>query len=432
LDGLRDLECCRAGQHGASQDFGGSDGTLARGSSTLSPVPEHVPAHLVYDFDYIYDERLVQEPHERMKSLLAEAPPIFYSPRYGGHWVVTRKKALAEITRDTERFSSRSLGIPPASKIMDLIPVTFDPPQHTAYRMPLAQKFSAKGVEPQADTIRKMAIDLIDAVADRGHCDFLLEVAEPLPPTVFFVMAGMPTDRLREFRQLAEAATAAPEAHARQAAIGRITEILAETVRDRMAEPRDDLVSDLVTKEFGGRKLRLDEILNYAVLLFLGGLETVVNLLCFSVRHLAMDQTLQSQLRAEPSLIPVVTEEFLRLHAIAMTVRTVTRDLEYEGVRLRRGDQLLLLVPAVNFDPAAFEHPNDLRPGRKEAHVTFNMGPHRCIGANLARLEARIFFEEWLRRIPTFHLDPGKPPQFFGGLNLAIRTLPLVWQPRQH
>jgi cytochrome P450 len=115
------------------------------------------------------------------------------------------------------------------------------------------------------------------------------------------------------------------------------------------------------------------------------------------------------------------------VHAIAMTVRTATRDMQFDGVSLRRGDQLLLLVPAINFDPDAFANPNELCPGRKEAHATFNMGPHHCIGANLARLEIRVFLEEWLRRIPAFRLDPQRPPKFIGGLNLAVRTLPLIW-----
>jgi cytochrome P450 len=404
---------------------------LHDGNSTLSPVPEHVPAHLVYDFDYIYDERLVREPHERMRSLIAEAPPLFYSPRYGGHWVVLRKKALADITRDTAAFSSRSLGIPPASKVMDLIPLTYDPPQHTEYRLPLSKLFSPKGVQPQEIAIRKMAIELIDAVAARGNCDFLAEVAEPLPPTLFFRMAGMPTNRLQEFRALSETATAATLAKDRQAAVARIGEILAETVKARIAEPLDDIISHLVTADFGGRKLRMEEILNYSVLLFLGGLETVVNALAFCARHMAQDQALQDQLRTDPSRIPAVAEELLRLHSIAMTVRTVARDVEYEGIKLRQGDQMLLLIPAINFDPDAFANPNDLCPGRQEAHVAFNMGPHRCIGANLARLELRVFFEEWLRRIPAFRLDPQRPPKFLGGLNLAVRTLPLVWQPHR-
>jgi cytochrome P450 len=397
--------------------------------STLLPVPDHVPAHLVYDFDYIHDPRLILEPHERMKSLVAEAPPFFYSPRYGGHWVVTRKKALAAITLDTQTFSNRSLGIPPAPQQMDLIPLTYDPPEHTAYRSPLNKYFSYKGVVPQENNIRQLAGELIDAVAARGHCDFLSEVAEPLPPTLFFRMAGMPTNRLKEFRELAEDATAAPDGKARQAAVARITAILAETVKARVAEPREDLISHLVTGDFGGRKLKLEEILNYSVLLFLGGLETVVNALCFSARHLAQDHVLQTGLREDPSRIPVVAEELLRMHAIAMTVRTATRDVEYDGISLRKGDQLLLLIPAINYDPTGFENPNELCPGRREAHVTFNMGPHRCIGASLARLELKVFFEEWLRRIPLFCLDHENPPTFFGGLNLAVRSLPLIWKP---
>src|SRR3979411_339743 len=125
--------------------------------SPLSPVPDHVAAHLVYDFDYIHDPRLILEPHERMKSLIAEAPPLFYSPRYGGHWVVTRKKALAAITLDTQTFSNRSLGIPPAPQQMNLIPLTYDPPEHTAYRSPLNKYFSYKGVVPQENNIRQLA-----------------------------------------------------------------------------------------------------------------------------------------------------------------------------------------------------------------------------------------------------------------------------------
>jgi cytochrome P450 len=397
--------------------------------STLSPVPDHVPAHFVYDFDYIYDERLIRDPHERMKSLVAEAPPLFYSPRYGGHWVVLRKKALADIARDTVAFANRSLGIPPASQVMDLIPITYDPPKHTEYRLPLSKLFSPKGVQPQEEVIRRMAIELIEAVAQSRHCDFLSQVAEPLPPTLFFTMAGMPTNRLSEFRQLSETATAAPAAKDRQTAVARIGEILAEAVDARIAEPRDDIISHLVTADFGGRRLSVKEILNYSVLLFLGGLETVVNALAFCVRHLAQDQALQDSLRTDPSRIPVVAEELLRVHSIAMTVRTATSDMEYDGVKLRRGDQLLLLIPAINFDPDAFANATDVFPGRQEAHVTFNMGPHRCIGANLARLELKVFFEEWLRRIPPFRLDPKNPPRFPGGLNLAVRTLPLFWTP---
>jgi cytochrome P450 len=399
----------------------------AAAASPLSPIPAHVPKDRVYDFDYIYDARLIAEPHGRMQSLHAEAPPVFYSPRYGGHWVVIGKEALRQVACDPETFSSATRGIPPMPEAPVLIPLTFDPPRHTEYRAPLNARFTLKGVAPLEPAIRKLSIDLIEAVAQQGRCEFLNDVAEPLPPTIFFELAGIPTDRLKEFRQLAEDATAAPDPKVRQDTIKKIMAILAETVQARVAAPRNDLISEMVTKEFGGRRLSLEEILNYAVLFFLGGLETVVNALCFSARYLAQNPALQAELRADPSRIPAVAEELLRLHGIAMTARRATRTTELDGITLQRDDMLLLLLPAVNYDPKAYENPASLCPGRQEPIVTFNMGPHRCIGANLARLELKVFFEEWLKRIPPFRLDPENPPRFFGGLNLAVRSLPLVW-----
>ena len=399
----------------------------AAAQSVLVTIPGHVPPERVYDFDYIYDARLIESPHERMKSLHKEAPPLFFSPRYGGHWVVTGKAELERVACDPELFTSVTRGIPAMAEQPVLIPLTFDPPRHTQYRAPLNAKFTAKGVAPLEHAVRVMAGALIDAVAAQGHCEFLNDVAEPLPPTLFFKIAGMPTDRLKEFRQLAEDATAAPDPQVRLTAMHQIAAILKETVDARIAESRDDLISEMVTKEFGGQRLTPDEILNYSVLLFLGGLETVVNSLCFTARYLALQPELQAELRADPSRIPLVMEEMLRLHGIAIAVRRTTRDTELDGVAIKKDDMLMLLLPAVNYDPAAFENAESMCPGRKEALATFNMGPHRCIGANLARLELKVFFEEWLKRIPDFRLDPAHPPKFFGGLNLAVRSLNLVW-----
>jgi cytochrome P450 len=268
---------------------------------------------------------------------------------------------------------------------------------------------------------------LIDAVIDKGRCEFLHEVAEPLPVVLFMQMAGLPSDRIKEFRHLAEEATASPDPAARGAALGAIGAILAETVTARIAEPRDDLISHIITADVGGRKLEFGEVVNYAVLLFLGGLETVVNAISFSVRYLALHPDVQDGLRADPASLPRAIEELLRLHGIPMTARRVATDTRLGDVELRQEDLVMLLLPAINYDPAAYSDAGSFCPMRKESHVSFNMGPHRCMGANLARLELRVFFEQWLARVPRFRLDPAKPPRFFGGLNLAVRSLDLEW-----
>lgn len=395
--------------------------------SPTSAVPPHVPAGLVHDYDFIFDPGLRIDPHQRMAALHHEAPPIFWSPRYGGHWVVLSRQALHDIMLNPEDFSSANRMLPPAETPPVLIPATFDPPLHTTYRLPLQQPFSAPAVARQGEVIRALAVQLAEAVAPRGGCEFLGEVAEPFPPTIFFRMAGIPLDDLKEFRHLAQDFMTSPDAAVRESAYRRIGAILTPTVEARMQEPVDDLLSLLATGDFGGRRLAMTEILNYAVLLFLGGLDTVVNVLCFSIRHLAADPELQARLRADPAAIPEALEELLRLYPVATPMRTATRDLQFHGVDVRAGDQFLIVLGAINRDPEAFPEPASFCPHRRERHVTFNQGVHRCIGANLGRLELRIFLEEWLRRIPPFRLDPDDPPQYAGGFSISVTRLPLRW-----
>jgi cytochrome P450 len=399
----------------------------SKSGASLAPVPDHVPANLVYDYDYIDDPGLIEEPHWRMQDLAEHHNPVFWSPRLGGYWVTCSKEWVQDITLNTDIFSSESNMIPPMEEKVKLIPLSLDPPEHTAYRMPLNRDFSPAGVAKFTDMFRAMADDLILKVADQGHCDFLTDIAEPLPVTLFMKMAGMPTDRLAEFRKLAEDATAAPEGSVRRQAFGQIVVILTETIKARQESPRDDLISKLLTIEVHGRKLTLEELQSYAMLLFLGGLETVVNALTFSIRYLAVNQELQAELRGDPSGISRAVEELLRLHGIASTIREVTRDVTFKGVDFKKGERILLHIPAANYDPEAFSDPAAFIPDRKEHHITFNSGPHRCLGANLARLELRNFLQLWFERVPRFRLDPDKPPVFFGGLNLAVRHLPIVW-----
>jgi cytochrome P450 len=403
----------------------------------LDKIPEHVPPELVYEYDNARDPRMLEDPHARMRSLILEAPPIFFSPYNGGHWFVTRKKAIVDITMNPEVYSNAFFSASgehsgehkDPQQDMKLLPISVDPPQHTAYRAPLNQPLSAKSVAGLETAIRAMTNELIDKVLAAGRCDFFSEIAEPLPVTLFLKLAGMPTDRLAEFRHLATQATSATvDAATREATFKRIAGILAEVIKSRQEKREDDLISRLLDANINGRNPTYQEMLGYSILLFLGGLETVVNALSFSVLHLARDQELQGKLRADPSLLPGAIEELLRLYGIASTPRRVTRDTTCHGVQFKQGDMLLLLLPAANYDDAAFPNPEQFIMGRTEPHMTFNTGPHRCVGLNLARLEMKVFYQEWLKRVPPFRLDPQEKPRFMGGFNLAIMSLPLVWQ----
>jgi cytochrome P450 len=396
----------------------------------IDKIPAHVPPELVYEYDIATDPRVLEDPHARMRSLILEAPPIFFSPYNGGHWFVTRKKPIVDITMNPEVYSSSNPGehSKEATGGLSLLPISVDPPQHTMYRTPLNQPLSAKSVAGLETAIRAMTNELIDKVLAAGRCDFLPDIAEPLPVTLFLKLAGMPTNRLAEFRELAlQAASATVEPATRAETFKRIAGILAETIKARQDKREDDLISRLLDANLDGRNPTFHEMMGYSILLFLGGLDTVVNALCFGVRHLARDQELQAKLRADPSLIPGAIEELLRLYGIASIPRRVTRDTVCHGVQFKQGDALLLLLPAANYDDAAFPNPEQFILGRTEQHMTFNTGPHRCVGLNLARLEMKVFYQEWLKRVPPFRLDPQAPPRFSGGFALALTSLPLVW-----
>ncbi|EYF05651.1 cytochrome P450 [Chondromyces apiculatus] len=399
----------------------------------MDTIPAHVPPELVYDYDNARDPRMLEDPHARMRSLILEAPPLFFSPCNGGQWFATRKKLIMDITMNPAVYSNvfrlAPEGQPEPEQGFRMLPIMTDPPEHTAYRAPLNQPLSAKSLAGLEAAIRAMTNELIDQVLDAGRCDFFSDIAEPLPVTLFMKLAGMPTDRLVEFRHLATQATSATVDHeTRSATFKQIAGILAETIKSRQEKREEDLISRLLDATIQGHPPTFQEMLGYSVTLFLGGLETVVNALSFGVRHLARDQELQAKLRADPSLLPGAIEELLRLYGIASTPRRLTRDEVCHGVQLKQGDMVLLLLPAANYDDTAFPNPEQFILGRTEPHMTFNTGPHRCVGLNLARLEMKVFYQEWLKRIPPFRLDPQAPPRFMGGFNLAITTLPLLWK----
>ena len=389
-------------------------------------APAHIPPELVLDFDYLGDGRLQPDLHDGFGSLLKDAPPLFYTPRNGGHWVAAGHEAAFEIARDFDLFSNAPQS-PSSERLPRRIPISYDPPQHTAYRHVLVHAFSPKAVNGMETEIRTFAAELLDAVAQDHGCDFVSAVSEPLPVKFFMRMMGLPMERFAEFRRWVVAATGAYGEQARAEVLDLVGEMTAPLVRERMAERREDLISRIVDADVGDRKPSFEEVQAFCLMLFIAGLDTVVNGMSFGVRALAMNPAFQDQLRADPGLIPKAAEELLRRYAIAMPIRQVARDATYNGVPLKRGDVVLLALTSANLDPAAFEDPFTLDLNRASPHVTFGAGPHRCVGSHLARLELRILYEELLARIPRFRLDPDRPATFHSGHVVAIEALPLVW-----
>jgi cytochrome P450 len=167
---------------------------------------------------------------------------------------------------------------------------------------------------------------------------------------------------------------------------------------------------------------------NYGVLLFIAGLDTVMNGMGLAIRGLALDPELQAKLRAEPRLVPEAAEEMLRRYTFTVPVRIVKREAELAGAKMMPGDLLKLFLPAADLDAREFPHPDKYELGREHnVHIAFGVGPHRCLGSHLARVELQVLYEEMLARLPAFRLDPDNPPVFHGGHVLGIERMHLLW-----
>jgi cytochrome P450 len=411
------------------------------GLSPLAPRPAHVPAAAVYDFDMFLDPGLLADPHERVRRILAEAPPVFWTPRNLGHWVAMGHDAVFEVARDWERFSSEFLpraqleamlgALPPDfPHIPRVRPITLDPPDHGKYRAPLASTFGPKSIRALTEEIRALAARLIDAVADDGACDFIAAVAEPLPVLVFLKLMGLPAERLAEFRVLVHQVLAPGMLDPMEGAMRMrsVADAIGDVIRARRDDPKDDLISLLWATEIDGQPMTLEIMEDFAVLLFLAGLDTVINAMGHAVRHMAAHPELQAKLRAEPSLIPEAVEEMLRRYSFVTLNRRVTEDMDFFGWKLLEGDRIMFSLAGAGLDPAHWPQPEafDLeRPDK--AHIAFGAGPHRCLGSHLARLELQLLYAELLARLPAFRLDPDEPPVFRAGNILAVESLPLRW-----
>jgi cytochrome P450 len=207
-----------------------------------------------------------------------------------------------------------------------------------------------------------------------------------------------------------------------------VADAIDDVILARRDDPRDDLISQLWATEIGGEPMTFEVMEDFAVLLFIAGLDTVINGIGYAVRHLAGDPDLQAKLRADPSLVPATVEELLRRYTFVVPARRVTRDTEFFGWTLKANDRLMIYLPGADLDPAEFPAPEIFDLAREHvAHLAFGGGPHRCVGSHLARLELQLLCTELVQRLPEFRLDPDAPTRFRAGNIIAIDALPIRW-----
>lgn len=346
---------------------------------------------------------------------LRESCPVFHSDEWGGFWVASRHEDVYEVGRDVERFSSNSgVMLPPIGHGRPLRPMESDPPEHAEYRRILLRAFAPAAVAGMEDDVRELAASLLAAVADQGRVDLYHALAKPLPMLVISRMLGIERDDV--FWEWTDVliygrVDGTSEERVREVA-DALYGFLAEHVADRRAHPGDDLISLVVHGMVGDRPYTEDEVLDLCFFLLIAGLENTAFGIRAALRHLAVAPADRSALIADPSLVSNFVEQSLRLYSpVTALARIATRDTEVAGQRIQAGERVLLLFGSANRDGKVFDDPNEFHLERRDGrHLAFGIGPHRCLGSNLARLELRVAVEEALRWIPGYRLagdDPG-------------------------
>ena len=397
--------------------------------SVAGNIPAHIPKSLVFDFDHFTAPEVQQDPQRSVSQLLHKnAPEVFFTPRNGGYWIVTRAEVAVDMLRQVDKFSSAPQFNHFKAFNPPMLPVQADPPDQAEYRRILNPKLAPGPIQKLEASVRQLAREIIDDVYPRGHCDFLLEVAERFPVTIFLRLAGAPLSDRARLVDIAVKYTRSPTFEERQAAISAMAAYLREKYKERAAEPRDDLLTQLVKARFPNRELTEIEREGMGVLMFFGGLDTVKSVLSFLVSHLAQHPADYKRLVDNPELIKSAMEELMRVSGVSTPERGVTHDLEYRGIPFKKGDRVVFLTQLWGVDDQQISNPYNVDFDRDVSqHYAFGAGPHRCIGSHLARLELRVFLEEWTRTVKTFSVENDVPVKTAGGVVWTPIALPLVW-----
>ncbi|MBA3268767.1 MAG: cytochrome P450 [Acidimicrobiia bacterium] len=341
-----------------------------------------------------------------------------------GNWVLVRYADASAVLRDS-RFSNNPEWLGPdavnASSVRVVgsrVMMFLDPPDHTRLRSLVSKAFTPKVVESLHPRVQAIVDESLDAVAGKGEMDVLADLAYPLPTTVICELLGIPLADRELFKDWSADASRLLDGYVDDdaqvrgmAATMHLGQYFTDLIEQRRADPRDDLLTAMIAAEEDGAKLTHEELLTTAILLLLAGFETTMNLVGNGMFMLLRHPDELARLRDDPSLDRTAIEELLRFEGpVHITARIATTDIEVGGQPIRKGEQIAVSIAAANRDPDQFPEPNRLDVGRTDnRHLAFAAGAHFCLGASLARLEARAAITTLIRRFPDIHLLNEEP-----------------------
>jgi cytochrome P450 len=400
------------------------------------PSKEERIARFGRDFfeDFDFDDPAFNTQLYPVLDSLLEHCPVARSNVGSGYWIVSRNEDVRRIGQDWRTFSSakgyqpnRPEGLP------YLFPEESDPPIHTAWRDALNPHLSPKTVAHYDEAIRHDVNVLIDRFIDKGQVEFISEFGAILPGWAFFKnILGVPVEHLDMLVAAVENGTFAQPPSERAGHFAVIFKYLEDYLRKRSQEPpRDDLVSTIVRNVIypDGTKAPWAHQVSILVDITFGGIATTTYVMGSAIRFLAEHPADREALIDNPEYMTSAIEEFARVFAPVVALgRTCTRDTEIAGTKMKEGDFVMLNYAASSRDPRVVENPQKVDITRNSVlHSAFGVGPHRCIGSNLARLELRCFLEEWHKRIPSYAIKPGTTPRYETGFLRSMRNLDLVF-----
>ena len=392
-------------------------------------LADHVPNHLVRPLDWFNND----DPYELARELVRDHQPMVYTlsnPMFGQSWVPARAELIRKIAGDAALFESKGQSgfAQLIGEDWSLAPLELDPPMHEKFRKLINPLFSPASVARLSEKASHHARELVDKFVDRRRCEFKTEFAELLPVAIFLDLMGWPQDLAPMFRKWAFDLIHSDSADVRAECVRSITDYLREMIANRRAKPMDDATSCLVHSRIDDEAINDDAMLGLLTLLFLGGLDSVTAALTFQFRHLALNPDLQKRLRDTPEDVPKAIEELLRLYGQSVNSRRATADVEFEGVKIKKGDWISLIWAVANFDERENENAGSFDIDRKsKRHMTFSFGPHFCIGHNLARREIQCAYHEMLTRLPPFRLADPASARIHGGITFGVDRLDLRW-----
>ncbi len=378
--------------------------------------------------DSIYDPRrpeTMADPYPAFARLRAE-DPVHWSPVLRG-WLLTRyrdvRPALIDPRLSADRITPFMENLPAADRralsglerLLTRWAVFVDPPDHTRLRGLMNKAFTPRAIEALGARIGAIVDALIDRFAARGEVDLIADFAYPLPATVIAGILGLPDSDVVKFKDWSDdlaafvgGAQAMPDKYDRAArGIAEMDAYFRDIVRRRRnAAPQADVIGALIAAEESGRALSEDELVATSVLALFAGHETTTNLIGNGAIGLLRHPDAMVRLRDDPDIMESAVEEMLRYDGPAATVTRVAKeDVDIGGRRIAKGDRLFLGLNAANRDPERFADPNRFDPARRDnRHLAFGYGPHFCIGAPLARLEAKLAFHRLLTRLDEIAL----------------------------